>query len=565
MHYLTTDAIVSAFKSVIKTDIDRAFITLLFLLKNSPPNNNQSFSMHRVPFDKEGFVHDINHLFSFQDIESGRVHAYNTFFILTDSFVEFASRDLLKSKKLELTAIATVCLQTEIFDSAPSESELTDLFIQRFNLSDELTDTWFENSNKITLSYSTSAISNSDRKRALEGTFPNPSENITLSMKGTWLHSLGGDFGSGTYAQLLNTTSSVKELVFIPSGEFQKHLGIEHTSVTHPIKNANLNSLYFGPAGTGKSTLARKDAITFGVSPSNLTEVTFHPEYTYTDFIGGLKPKSLFKAVDGVKIHKSLNASETIYDGYEPLIEFKFEPGPFTLACINAAKDKDNPHAIIIDELNRGNVPEILGDIFQLLDRNGNKSKTNSELISFLVNECDCSFFENGFEIPPNLYVFGTINPADQNVFTLDTAFKRRWKRKYVPINYTEDACKAMQISICGTQIRWLPFIKALNEFLVFELELSEDKQIGQFFLDCRATVEAESIKDETLKVMSYLWEDVPKSKRNKLFSKEIKSFSALLEQLDSRSFADLFQQPFIEWLTSYGISQKSDTDEQDA
>ena len=553
MFYFSPNTIERAFENIIverDSKIDNGFIGLLFSMKNAT-SNLPSASMSKILYDKEAFTNDLNHLFSFDEKGLVTPRSSSSFYILSNDYKNLVLTKLLKSEKLDIIPFAIVCMQTDAFDSELSEIELIKSFTDKFHLDDEAVNAWFKNTDEvIPLSYEQQQLSNEDRKRLIKKLTGDSSQKFTISMNGKWFDKMGGDFGSGTYAQTLIKTGTVKDLLFVPSGELQHNLGLDISNVKVEIQKDNLNILFFGPAGTGKSTQARKLLVEKGVTQENLTEVTFHPEYTYTDFIGGLKPQTLLKSSQGIKIHKSANQKETVYEDVEPIVEFKFEAGPFAIACIKAAQSNSEvPHAIIIDELNRGNVPEIMGDIFQLLDRQGSKSNSNIELISYLKGELGLDVFKDGFEIPPNLYIYATLNPADQNVFTLDTAFKRRWKRKYIPINYEQTECEAWLLNICGQTTNWLKFIKAVNRYLLEKLDLSEDKQLGQFFINFKEGMTTESIEDETLKVMSYLWEDVPRSKRGKLFNNELKAFSDLLEKLHSDDFSSLFHSEFLSYL----------------
>lgn len=563
MFYFSPSTIQSAFEQIIQKrepKIDNGFIGLLFSMKNATASE-PSASMSKIFYDKEAFSNDLNHLFSFNEKASTTTLNPSSFYVLSDDYKRLVFTKLLKSNRVEVIPFAILCMQTDAFDSELNENELIVSFANKFHLDSETIDLWFTNTEKILeLSYQKQPVENDDRKRLVKHLTSDNSHKFTISMSGKWFDKMGGDFGAGTYAQTLIKTGTVKDLLFIPSGELQHSLGLDISNVKIEIQKDNLNVLFFGPAGTGKSTYARELLAQKGVSQENLTEITFHPEYTYTDFIGGLKPQTLLKSSEGMKIHKSVNQTEAVYEGFEPIVEFKFEAGPFTTACIKAAQsDSTVPHAIIIDELNRGNVPEIMGDIFQLLDRQGSKSNTNIELMSYLSGDLNLVFFKDGFKIPSNLYIYATLNPADQNVFTLDTAFKRRWKRKYIAINYQHAKCENWFLEICGERVSWLKFIKSVNRYLIHNLDLSEDKQMGQFFINFKENITSESIKDETLKVMSYLWEDVPRSKRGKLFENDLKSFADLVEKLEGDDLSKLFHSEFLNHFnkTMIEISEK--------
>ena len=178
--------------------------------------------------------------------------------------------------------------------------------------------------------------------------------------------------------------------------------------------------VYFGAPGTGKSYKIDKRLKGMKVQSSSIWRVIFHPDYTYTDFIGGIRPHK-----DGGGVY------------------YRFEPGPLTKALVFAFQNPNKEVYIVIEEINRGNAAAIFGDFFQLLDRDGKgRSKyqiTNYEVASEICkNELLRPFFKDGkIWFPNNLNILCTMNTADQNVFVLDSAFKRRFHMEYVPIEFT--------------------------------------------------------------------------------------------------------------------------------
>lgn len=549
MYYLNYSAVVSAFKKLIvdrTNKLDNGIIGILFLMKNSNESEEISGSK-RILFDEKKVENDINHLFAFQEYISTPLSP-NTFFILSENF----EKDILlniKKEKIDLLSLAIVCLQSEGFESNLTNEKLINYFIEEFKLPLNFVNTCFEKDiASVDVNYVLTQTSVYERQKQVSTLIPNDSKNPTLVFEGKWLKSLGGSFGQGAYTQKLTATSGLKELVFVPSGLLQNSLSYQGQAIKTAINPFAMNILFFGPSGTGKSTEARKELERKGVEAQNIKQITFHPEYTYSDFVGSLKPNTLYKEGDDLLIYESINGVAPIYQNKEPIVEFRFESGPFVDACINAANsDPKIPFALIIDEINRGNVPEIMGDIFQLLDREeGTYSNSNSELQKYLKQNSKNNLFDNGLIIPNNLYIYATINPADQNVYPLDTAFKRRWKRRFIGINYSHEHCLDWIISICQKDIPWLKFINLVNGYLTNDLELSEDKQLGQFFIKLSSTPTIDEINEETLKVISYLWEDIPKSKRSQVFDSKIKTFGDVYSKLCSDCslillFSDVF------------------------
>jgi len=254
-------------------------------------------------------------------------------------------------------------------------------------------------------------------------------------------------------------------------------------------------------------------------------EVTFHPDYTYHDFIGSLKPTIKYRKNTGTKIFSNINNEKPDSTDFDPIVVYDFTPGPFLIVLLKALLHPEKRFALMIDEINRGNVPEIMGDLFQLLDRKASyRSSSNLEAIQYIANYIkDFS----SFYIPENLLLYATLNSSDQNVYPLDTAFKRRWDWKHVGINYSEKTCGDWLIKFCNCNFLWADFIKVINNFLIHDLDLAEDKQIGQFFI---FKDENEALNNDTEKLMKYFWDDIPKHKRSLFFEPGIKTYEGLTE-----------------------------------
>ncbi|WP_310560663.1 AAA family ATPase [Flavobacterium sp.] len=264
------------------------------------------------------------------------------------------------------------------------------------------------------------------------------------------------------------------------------------------------NVIYYGSPGTGKSH--RADIETNG---KEVQKVTFHPDYDYHSFVGGYKP-----TMDGDKI------------------AYKFVPQIFTKIYVDAWKnlvsaDETKPFYLQIEEINRGNCAEIFGDLFQLLDRDKDgfskyEVTAEEELCKYLLSEkgfgANHPGIENGkLRFPNNLKIIATMNTSDQSLFPMDSAFKRRWDWIYVPI---DTDCKFSDFTIQldnGKAFEWLSFLKVINEE-IFEITKSQDKQIGNWFIDAQNSGKVITESTFVNKVIFYLWNDVFKDEENTIF-----------------------------------------------
>lgn len=284
------------------------------------------------------------------------------------------------------------------------------------------------------------------------------------------------------------------------------------------------NVLLYGVPGAGKSwTIGNY----YCDDESRMERLVFHPDYTHSDFIGQILPN--------VK---------------EGLVTYEFTEGPFTKLLRKAYLHPTEEFFLIIEEINRGNAPAIFGEVFQLLDREDDGTS------SYSVSNEDVAKKVYGdpnhmIRIPSNMSIIGTMNTSDQNVFTLDTAFQRRWDMRLIKNSFDGHAYATRKI--LDTDVEWKEFVEAINKEIVRknrQMTSSEDKRLGTYFIR-----EADLIFDEredTLpqteenkkawteaflnnhrfaeKVIKYLWDDAFKFSRDDLFKP---NFFSLEEVID--------------------------------
>jgi hypothetical protein len=320
--------------------------------------------------------------------------------------------------------------------------------------------------------------------------------------------------------------------------------------------NKTLQKIVYGAPGTGKSySLNEEVESIFG---TNKERVTFYDGYTYGQFVGMYKPVTLTKKRDETE---------------EQNIEYKYIPGPFMKQLVKAYKDSSNKFCLIIEEINRAKADKVFGNIFQLLDRDEKGDSrypisASEEQIHYLREELKDKIdilerIENkGLYLPDNLYIWATMNSADDGVQPLDTAFKRRWRFNYISLNANEDKFGNGETFIIGQykdkEILWNNFRTSLNDTL--KVNITEDRLIAPFFISPNDFEEINtSIKkiDKNIlseKVLMYIFDDLlrhyPKL-REKIFNNNIKTFSDIYEKVAKNdNFLELiFNEEFLKQL----------------
>ena len=282
--------------------------------------------------------------------------------------------------------------------------------------------------------------------------------------------------------------------------------------------NVAENILLYGVPGCGKSYTIKTD---YCDDENYMERVVFHPDYTYSDFVGQILP-----AVNGEHI------------------KYCFEPGPFTRILKNAIDSPEENYYLVIEEINRGNAPAIFGDVFQLLDRDedgySEYGVSNENLSNYIYGDTNTKI-----RIPGNLCVLATMNTSDQNVFTLDTAFKRRWTMRMIENNI--DACEYADHQICALGITWKTFVKTINQKIIElgENNLSnEDNRLGAYFVREADLNDAERFGE---KVLMYLWNDAFKFNHDKVFKAEYRTLDELIAGFIRVGFAVFSNDIFFE------------------
>lgn len=288
--------------------------------------------------------------------------------------------------------------------------------------------------------------------------------------------------------------------------------------------NTILQQIFYGAPGTGKSHRIKEIIKEHGIDEKEqVIRTTFHPDSDYSTFVGCYKP--IMKKVPQTYVVEG-NEKPVMADkdnqATKDEIVYDYTPQAFVQAYTKAWTNPGKSIILVIEEINRGNCAQIFGDIFQLLDRGNDgvseyKIKPDKALEDYLKG-----YFEGypdveirdeirtgeSMKLPANLYIWATMNTSDQSLFPIDSAFKRRWEWKYLPINNHED--KNYKIEIGSIKYDWWGFLSKINQ-VIGDTTSSEDKKLGYFFAKANDSgiVTAEQFVG---KVLFYLWNDVFKN-----------------------------------------------------
>ena len=226
-------------------------------------------------------------------------------------------------------------------------------------------------------------------------------------------------------------------------------------------------------------------------------------------------------------------------------ISYEYVPGPFMRIYTQAINHPEEKYLLLIEEINRANVTAVFGDVFQLLDRKSGVSEypiaTSEDIKVFLMNNLEClkgkridefsdeeSRLYQEMRIPNNMFIWATMNSADQGVFPMDTAFKRRWEFEYIGVDDEAKEVEKYIIPIGDKDhrryVKWNDLRERINDILSSDdCKVNEDKLLGPFFisksmLESACEKEDRFIKAFESKVIMYLFEDAMKMRPANIF-----------------------------------------------
>ena len=311
-------------------------------------------------------------------------------------------------------------------------------------------------------------------------------------------------------------------------GELKDYI---HSIINGKKENlVGINKIYYGIPGCGKSFHIEDKVLKEVDKEHDVFRTTFYLDYSNSDFIGQIYP--------------------VVRD--DGSVSYEEKPGPFTKALARAFENPDEMIYLVIEEINRGNAAAIFGDTFQLLDRlkkdrdgrvaGDSEYPVNNEFIEGYFKKNNVPLNSDKIYIRHNLTLLATMNTSDQNVFPLDTAFKRRWDREKVMTDWNEvDEIKNLYIPY--TDVTWEKFAKTINDKMLedngeSDVSVSEDKQMGAYFVkenmlsQEKNTGDKDSLRAFISNVMDYLYNDVTKFNHGLLFDNSVKTYDVLYETM---------------------------------
>lgn len=450
-------------------------------------------------------------------------------------FVTFFENEI--RNRIDLLSCAVFFLRRHNFENPATSDDIINNFLNSYHLL-KYKNIWFSTNSELNINYTNKDVE--ENQNDFYSHLPT-SSFFSLTFNNT-LQKYAYDLSAAGHIQTLYSAKGILKTCIFSTEPLDLYYVMKNTD-----ENINRESntkyatkfsqiIYYGVPGSGKSH--KIDEETKDLPEDQKMRVVFHPEYTNADFVGQILPVQT-----------------------ENGLEYPFKAGPFTRILKRALQNPGKPYYLIIEEINRGNAAAIFGDLFQLLDRGSDGwssySIENLDINAFIRSENErCSdknppktkqvgnieFTENtSLRLPPNLSLYATMNTSDQNVFTLDNAFQRRWDMQLVKNECQDENQMNATITVNKQKITWKDFQQTINSVIGEKsnesgLSSMEDKRLGCWFVKAEnGKIKANVFAD---KVLKYLWDDAFKFFHQEMFKGDIKNFEELHRRFLEEGFS---------------------------
>ncbi|MCX4253908.1 MAG: AAA family ATPase [Bacilli bacterium] len=273
------------------------------------------------------------------------------------------------------------------------------------------------------------------------------------------------------YSEYVNEQNKKKTtIVKLTDKNFLEDAYLDNPQEIIDLLKYKSNIILCGAPGVGKTFVAKKIAYHMmgEEDEKRVMMVQFHQSYSYEDFMEGFRPNPNGEG-------------------------FILKKGVFYNFCLKALEDKEHDYFFIIDEINRGNVSQILGSLFMLIE----KDKRGISLPLLYLDE--------EFKVPDNLYIIGTMNTADRSLTNIDYALRRRFGFYQIPSLIESDKFNLYKKKLNSKKFdKLIDVVISLNKVIVADDDLGEDFQIGHSYF-CNL----EEVNDRILKNI-VLYELIP-------------------------------------------------------